>query len=62
MATTATTIDTSQVTSTNTSISASDTTPDIDTANLLYQDNDGLINALYQDSDGTGKALFEETI
>ncbi len=38
MATTATTIDTSQVTSTNTSISTADSTPDIDTANLLYQD------------------------
>jgi hypothetical protein len=42
--------------------SATDATGDIDTANLLYEDNDGLVNALYQDNDGTGKALFEETI
>ena len=42
--------------------SATDSTPDIDTANLLLQDNDGLVNKLYKDSDGVGKALFTETI
>ena len=42
--------------------SNTDSTPAIDTANLLYRDNDGLVNALYQDSDGLGQALFSETI
>lgn len=43
-----------------TNASNTDSTPDIDTANLLYKDDDGLANALYQDNDGTGKALFSE--
>lgn len=42
--------------------SATDSTPDIDTANLLYKDNNGLVNALYNDSDGLGQSLFEEVM
>lgn len=42
--------------------SNTDSTPQIDAGNLLYKDDDGLVNALYKDDDGIGTALYAEVI
>lgn len=42
--------------------SATDSTPDIDSGNLLFSENNLISNELYQDNDGLGQALLEETI